>query len=118
MEVYIDDIMVKSKTRGEHALHLEETFCLMRVYNMKLNLTKCAFEVSAGKFIGFMVTLWGIKLNSNKIKVVMQTPTPSNKNELQCLTGHLATLEHFIARFTDKIRPFFLTLRGANLPDG
>ena len=40
VEVYIDDIVVKSKTRSEHALHLEETFCLMKVYNMKLNPAK------------------------------------------------------------------------------
>ena len=56
VEVYIDDIMVKSKTRGEHAQHLEETFRSMKVYNMKLNPTKCAFGVNIGNFLGFMVT--------------------------------------------------------------
>ena len=56
VEVYIDDIVVKSRTRDEHAQHLEKTFCLMRKYNMKLNLAKCDFDVSAGKFLGFMVT--------------------------------------------------------------
>ena len=56
VEVYIDDIVVKSKTRGEHAQHLEETFRSMKVYNMKLNPTKCAFGVNIGNFLGFMVT--------------------------------------------------------------
>ena len=56
VEVYIDDIMVKSKTRGEHAQHLEETFRSMKVYNMKLNPTKCAFGVNIDNFLGFMVT--------------------------------------------------------------
>lgn len=56
MEVYIDDIVLKSKTKGEHAQNLEETFCLMKMYNMKLNLAKCIFGVSVGKFLGFMVT--------------------------------------------------------------
>ena len=56
MEVYIDDIMVKSKTRGEHALHLQEVFHLLRKYDMKLNPSKYAFGVSAGKFLGFMVS--------------------------------------------------------------
>ena len=56
VEVYIDDIVVKSKTRSEHAQHLEETFHLMKMYNMKLNSAKCAFGVNAGKFMGFMVT--------------------------------------------------------------
>ena len=84
MEVYIDDIVVKNKTRSEHAQHLEETFHLMKMYNMKLNPAKCAFGFSAGKFVRFMVTQRGIKLNSNKIKAIMETPTPSNKKELQC----------------------------------
>ena len=56
VEVYIDDIVVKSRTRDQHAQHLEKTFRLMRKYNMKLNLAKCDFDVSAGKFLGFMVT--------------------------------------------------------------
>ena len=84
VEVYIDDIVVKNKTRGEHALHLEKTFCLMRAYNMKLNPTKYAFGVSAGKFVGFMVTQRGIKLNLDQIKAIMEMPALSNKKELQC----------------------------------
>ncbi|XP_019081057.1 RNA-directed DNA polymerase homolog [Vitis vinifera] len=56
VEVYIDDIVVKSKTRDEHALHLREVFHLLRKYDMKLNPSKCAFGVSAGKFLGFMVS--------------------------------------------------------------
>ena len=115
MEVYIDDIVVKSKTRSEHALHLEKKFCLMKAYNMKLNPTKYAFGVNAGKFLGFMVTQRGIGVNPGQIKVVMETPALSSKKELQCLTSRLATLGHFIIRFTDKLRPFFLTLKGTNV---
>ena len=56
MEVYIDDILVKSKKCLNHTKHLQEAFELLRKYNMKLNPLKCAFEVSLGKFLGFMVT--------------------------------------------------------------
>ena len=62
-KVYIDDIVVKNKTQSEHAQHLEETFHLIRAYNMKLNPTKCAFGVNAGKFLGFMATQRGIEVN-------------------------------------------------------
>ena len=56
MEVYIDDMLVKSKQRSDHAAHLQQAFDLLREYGMKLNSLKCAFGVSAGKFLGFMVT--------------------------------------------------------------
>ena len=56
MEVYIDDMLVKSKERPDHTKHLQETFELSRTYGMKLNPLKCAFGVSSGKFLGFMVT--------------------------------------------------------------
>ena len=56
MEVYIDDMLVKSKECPDHAKHLQETFELLRAYRMKLNPSKCAFRVSTGRFLGFMVT--------------------------------------------------------------
>ena len=86
----------------------------MRAYNMKLNPTKCAFGVSAGNFLGFMVTQRRIEVNPGQIKVVLETAIPNSKKELQHLTGRLAALGHFIARFIDKLRPFFLTLKGAS----
>ena len=114
VKVYIDDIMVKSKTHGEHVQHLEETFGLMMAYNMKLNPSKYTFGVDASKFLGFMVTQRGIKVNSDQIRVIIETFALSNKKELQCLTGRLAALRCFIARFTDKLRSFYLTLKGAS----
>ena len=68
IEVYIDDIVVKSMTKGEHDQHLEEVFHLLREYDMKLNPSNCAFGVSAEKFLGFMVTQRSIEANPNQIK--------------------------------------------------
>ena len=56
MEVYIDDMLVKSKERPDHTTHLQQAFELLMAYGMKLNPTKCAFGVSAGRFLGFMMT--------------------------------------------------------------
>ena len=56
MEVYIHDMLVKSKEHPYHAKYLQETFELIRAYGMKLGPSKCAFGVSAGRFLGFMVT--------------------------------------------------------------
>ena len=56
MEVYIDDMLVKSKERPDHTKHLQETFELLCTNGMKLNPLKCVFGVDSGKFVGFMVT--------------------------------------------------------------
>ena len=82
MEVYIDDIVVKSKTKGEHDQYLEEVIHLLREYDMKLNSSKCAFEVSASKFLGFIVTQRRIEVNPDQIKAIMETFAPSSKKEL------------------------------------
>ena len=77
MEVYIDDMLVKSKERPDHTKHLQETFELLRTYAMKLNPLKCAFEVSSGKFLGFMVTQKGIEASLIQLRAIMESQTPT-----------------------------------------
>ena len=86
MEVYIDDMLVKSTTADLHIAHLSEAFQILRNYNMKLNPAKCAFGVSAGKFLGFIVNHRGIEANPDKIKAVLDMPSPSGIKEVQRLT--------------------------------
>ena len=81
---------------------------------MKLNPLKCAFGVSADRFLGFMVTQRGIEANPAQLKVILHSLAPSSKKEIQRLTGRLAALGRFISRFTDRLKPFFTTLRGAS----
>ena len=92
MEVYIDDMLVKSTTAGLHIAHLSETFQILRDYNMKLNPAKCAFGLSAGKFLGFIVNHRGIEANPDKIKALLDMPSPSGIKEVQRLTGRIAAL--------------------------
>ena len=114
MEVYIDDMLVKSKQRPYHVTHLQQAFDLLREYGMKLNPLKCAFGVSAGKFLGFMVTQRGIEANPLQLNAILQSSTPTSNKEIQQLTGRLATLGRFISRFIDRLKPFFTTLRGGS----
>ncbi|RVW37693.1 Retrovirus-related Pol polyprotein from transposon 297 [Vitis vinifera] len=88
VEVYIDDIVVKSKTREQHILHLQEVFTSCESMHEAKSF-KCAFGVSAGKFLGFMVSQRGIEVSPDQVKAVMETPPPRNKKELQRLTGKL-----------------------------
>ena len=83
MEVYIDDMLVKSTTSDLHIAHLSEVFQILRNYNMKLNPAKCAFGVSAGKFLGFIVNHRGIEANPDKIKAMLDMPSPSRIKEVQ-----------------------------------
>ena len=115
MEVYIDDMLVKSKEHSDHATHLQEAFEILRAYNMKLNPSKCVFGVSAGRFLGFMVTQRGIEANPTQLKAILEYPAPNSRKGVQQLTGRLAALRRFISRFTNRLKPFFATLKGANL---
>ncbi|KAL0449404.1 UNVERIFIED_CONTAM: hypothetical protein Slati_1496800 [Sesamum latifolium] len=81
MEVYVDDMLVKSKKTHHHVEDLDETFTVLRKYRLKLNPGKCAFGVSGGRFLGFMVTQRGIEANPDKIKAIMDMGPPTNINE-------------------------------------
>ena len=111
MEVYIDDMLVKSVEL--HITHLAEAFQVLQSYNMKLNPVKCAFKVSVGKFLGFIVNSRGIEANPNKIKVVLDMLPPSNIKEIQRLTRRIAALSRFVSKVSDKCQPFFQVLKKA-----
>jgi hypothetical protein len=113
MEVYVDDMLVKSAESGDHINDLHEAFGTLKLYGMKLNPAKCAFGVSSRKFLGYMVSSRGIEANPEKIRAVLEMQSPKTTKQLQQLTGRLAALNRFISRSTDKCLPFFKTLRKA-----
>uniref|UniRef100_A0A2N9GJY4 Uncharacterized protein n=1 Tax=Fagus sylvatica TaxID=28930 RepID=A0A2N9GJY4_FAGSY len=113
VEVYIDDMLVKTKDEANHLEDLEETFKTFRQYRMKLNPSKCVFGVSSGKFLGFMVSQRGIEANPDKINAVLEMTPPRTVKEVQSLTGRVVALNRFVSRATDKCLPFFKTLRKA-----
>ena len=67
MEVYVDDMLVKSKEELAHLDDLKEMFTSLKQYQMKLNPSKCVFGVASGKFLGFMVFQRRIKANPEKV---------------------------------------------------
>ena len=89
---------------------LSETFETLHSYNMKLNQSKCAFKMMAGKFLGFMVSQRGIEVNPDKIQAIMEMAAPRNVKEVQNLNDKVAALNRFVSRATDKCLPFFHTL--------
>ena len=111
MEVYIDDMLVKSTKVELHIAHLVKAFLILKEYNMKLNPAKCAFEVSTGKFLGFIVNNRGIEANPDKIKVMLDMPSPSSIKEVQRLIGRIAALNRFVSKASNKCQPFFQILK-------
>ena len=92
MEVYVDDMLVKSTKAEAHVADLAEAFRVLRRYGMKLNPSKCAFRVRSGKFLGYMVTERGIEVNPEKVKAVQNMAPPNSINKVQQLTGRIAAL--------------------------
>ena len=104
MEVYIDDMLVKSVKAELHITHIAEAFQVLKSYNMKLNPAKCAFGVSTGKFLGFIVNNRGIEANPDKIKDVLNMFSPSNIKDIQRLTGRIAALSRFVSKPSPSFR--------------
>ena len=111
VEVYVDDMLVKSLEEKKHLDNLQKTFDTLKRYNMKLNLSKCVFGVSSGKFLGFMVSHRGIKANLNKIQAILNMEPPKNVKEVQSLTRRVAALNRFVSKATDKCLSYFKVLK-------
>ena len=82
VKVYVDDMLAKSLEEKKHLDNLQETFDTLRQYNMKLNLSKCAFGVLSGKFLEFMVSHRVIEANLDEIQAIMNMKPPRNIKEV------------------------------------
>ncbi|CAL9021523.1 unnamed protein product, partial [Prunus brigantina] len=111
MEVYVDDMLVKSRTADDHLRNLSLMFGKLKQYNMCLNPSKCSFGVASGKFLGFMISQRGIEANPEKIRVLIDMRVPKTKKEVQSLKGRVTALAYFISKATDRCAPFFKALK-------
>ena len=82
VQVYVDDMLVKSTREDDYLSDPQENFNTFRSYNMKLNPNKCVFRVTTGKFLRFMVSQKGIKVNSEKIQAIMELAPPKTVKEV------------------------------------
>jgi ribonuclease HI len=111
LEVYIDDMVVKTAEEGEHDQDLGDILASVRKYNMRLNPAKCSFGVQSGKFLGFMLTNRGIEANPDKCQAIIDMRSPTSVKEVQQLTGRIAALSRFLSCAGEKAFHFFSTLR-------
>ncbi|KAM1019002.1 hypothetical protein ACFX2C_040563 [Malus domestica] len=117
IEVYINDVVVKSKSRRTYLDNLWQGFLRMRQHNLKMNLAKCTFGVSANNFLGFLVHHCGIKVDENKDRAIINAPPLRAKKKLQSLLGKVNFLRRFIANSAEKMKAFstLLKLKDSNI---
>ena len=118
MEVYIDNMLVKTKTEDELLQNLETVFSCLRKYRMRLNPHKCVFAVKAMKFLGFMLTNRGIEANPDKCKEILEMKSPSSVKDVYRLTGRIASLSRFLAASSRKASLFFSLLKKGIILNG
>ena len=82
MEVYVDDMLIKSREENTHLDDLKKIFATLRQYQIRLNPSKCAFGMSLEKFLGFMVSQRGIEANLEKIRVILEMTSPKTMKEV------------------------------------
>ncbi|RDY14220.1 pol, partial [Mucuna pruriens] len=111
MEVYVDDMVVKSSQTKTHFHTLERVFSILRKNRLRLNPEKCSFGVKAGKFLGFMLTERGIEANPDKCQAIINMRSPQNLKEVQQLMGKVAALSRFIPRSAETALPIFGALK-------
>jgi len=115
MEVYIDDMVVKSAKAKGHTTDLKAVFDRVRRHDLRLNPEKCFFGVEGSKFLRFMITQRGIEANPNKCEAIMHMRSPVCLKEVQQLNGKLVARFRFLPRLAEKAKSFFKLLKGARV---
>ena len=111
MQVYIDDVVVKSELKDNHLEYLRLSFERMRQHGLKMNPLKCAFGVSVGELLGFVIHQKGIEVDKNKANSILETSPPKNKKQLQSLLGKVNFLKRCISNLSGKTKVFSPLLR-------
>ena len=107
----MDDIMVKSRKCEDHVKVLRKVFKWCRLFKLRMNLLKCAFGVSVGKFMGFLVHSKGIDVDPTKAIAIATMKPPSTVKELKWFLGKLSYIRRFIPGLVSIISAFVKLLK-------
>ena len=106
MEDYVDDTLAKSKTRSAHLSDLSLILDRMEQFQLRLNPKKCAFGVTSGKLLGYIISAKGIEVDPEKVQAIMDMPPSKNISQLISLQGCLQSIRRFISQLANKAQPF------------
>jgi len=111
IEVYVDDMIAKSRSEEEHLINLKKLFERLRKFKLRLNPAKCTFGVRSGKLLGFIVSQRGIEVDPNKVHAILEMPHPRTEKEVRGFMGRLNYIARFISQLTATCEPIFKLLR-------
>ena len=111
IEVYVDDMIVKSRTARDHLVNLRKLFKCLIKYKLRLNLNKCVFGASSRKFLGFIVSQRGIKVDPIKFQAIRDMSTPQTKKHIPSFLGKVNYIAHFTAQLTTTCDSLFKLLK-------
>ena len=111
IEVYMDDMIAKSRKEEEHLVNLQKLFRRLRKYRLRLNPAKCTFEVKSRKLVGFVVIQKGIEVDPNKVKSILEMPELRTEKQVRGFLGKMNYIERFISQLIATCEPFFKLLR-------
>jgi hypothetical protein len=114
VEVYIDDIVVKSAGLDSHLADLSLAFEKMCQYGLKMNPLRCVFGVSTGKFLGFIIHEHGIEIDAKQVESLKKVKAPTSKKELQSFLSKVNYLRRFISNLSGRVKAFTPILRLKN----
>ena len=105
------DVEVMSRDRADHLAALQRFFERIRQFRLRLNPKKCTFGVTSEKLLGHIVSERGIEVDPEKIRAILDMPTPRTEKEIRGFLGRLQYISRFIARLTNICEPIFRLLR-------
>jgi hypothetical protein len=108
---YLDDILIFSKNKEEHGVHINNVLGKLQEANIKLKLKKCEFHVQETKFLGHWISTGGIHVEVNKVKSIIKWPQPKNIKETQQFIGLVNYYRRFIKGYTEIMHPLFTLLK-------
>ncbi|RDY06259.1 hypothetical protein CR513_09784, partial [Mucuna pruriens] len=110
IEVYVDDMIAKSKAPEQHIGDLRKLFLRLYKYKLRLNPAKCTFRVKTGKLLDFLVNENGIKVDPDNVKVIREMPVPKSESEVRGFLGRINFIARFISQLTATYSPIFKLL--------
>ncbi|KAA3472315.1 reverse transcriptase [Gossypium australe] len=114
IEVYVDDMIAKSRTEKDHVQVLRKLVWKFRKFQLKLNPTKCTFGAMSGKLLGFVVNKKGIEIDPDKVRAIQELLPPYTQKEVRRFLGRLNYIARFISQLTEKCEPIFCLLKKHN----